>query len=114
MEKHPDRPDPEFTGDMEKDIENIKNWSYYDNYQHGEYRDETMDGYGPVRFMNSLIVIRDVELFHGDISKKRYGFLRRFSGTYNRGIIIRSELGGTVGVIKAPLNDPHRPSSSVL
>ena len=104
MVVHPDaHPDPEFTGDMEKDIENIKNWSYYDNYQHGGYRDETMDGYGPCIFMNSVIVLQDVELFSGDISKKRYGFLKRFSRTYQRVIVIRSELGATVGFIKAHL-----------
>ena len=60
MEKHPDaHPDPEFTGDMEKDIENIKNWGTYDNYQHGVYQDELRDGYGPCIFMKAVVEIEE-------------------------------------------------------
>ena len=68
-ENHPDaHPDPKFTGDMEKDLESIRNWFKYDNYQHGVYRYELDDGYGPCYHME--VTVEMEEEGHTEVTKK--------------------------------------------
>lgn len=96
-------PDPEIDrANLMANVNAVMNWGYYDNFQHGTFKNENEVGYGPIKVWNSSVEImvprelgkmkqvdfRKYEIiptekatedsyfhFKGDISVKRFDFL---------------------------------------
>ena len=49
--------DPPIKANTIECFDDIRTWWHYDNWQHGEYRDENRIGYGPIRFFNARFEI---------------------------------------------------------
>lgn len=80
-----DKPDRPLSKDNDKvvDIRNAYNWSYYDNYQSGEYVNQNTSEYRKIMVYNSEVLINGAFLFHGDISERRFKYLVDLSARYD-------------------------------
>ena len=78
---------------LEKNIQCVKSWSYYDNYQHGPYVyvNENAVGYGPIKVFNATVEIQGKVVFRGDISDRRFEFLKMVAREEKVGIRVHYE-----------------------
>jgi len=75
------------------ELQKIRKWDYYDNYQHGHYVDENDPDYGPIELFNATVESGGKVLFQGDVSKARLEYLKTASEAYNIIFDIISESG---------------------
>lgn len=74
-------------------VDEISQWSYYDNYQHvGRYDDENSLDYGPIKVYNATVFVNDRVVFRGDISQRRWDFLKKVAKEHAMKIRVQLEL----------------------
>ena len=76
---------------LEIAIKDVGNWSYYDNYQHGQYADENGLEYGPIKVFNATVEIDGKEAFGGDVSDRRFDLLKRLAKRFGVGVRVYFE-----------------------
>lgn len=88
-----DKPDAPMSDDFRTNIENFRRWNWYDNYQHGEFIDENDAGYGPIKVFNARVLIGQRAEFHGDVSERRFNWLKSLSEKFKVPVEIYYERG---------------------